>query len=63
MALTSILDAFADLPAFRALTEELSRRDGLTIVTDESPEAFRKVVAADITKWAAVVKAAGIVPE
>ena len=30
---------------------------------DASPEAFRKVVAADITKWAAVVKAAGIVPE
>jgi tripartite-type tricarboxylate transporter receptor subunit TctC len=38
-------------------------RDGLTIVTDQSPDAFRKVVAADITKWAAVVKAAGIVPE
>jgi tripartite-type tricarboxylate transporter receptor subunit TctC len=38
-------------------------RDGLTIVTDASPDAFRQVVAADITKWAAVVKAAGITPE
>jgi tripartite-type tricarboxylate transporter receptor subunit TctC len=38
-------------------------RDGLTIVTDATPDAFRDVVAADITKWAAVVKAAGITPE
>jgi tripartite-type tricarboxylate transporter receptor subunit TctC len=38
-------------------------RDGLTIVTDASPAAFRDVVAADIVKWAAVVKAAGISPE
>jgi len=38
-------------------------RDGLTIVTDASSDAFRQVVVADITKWAAVVKAAGITPE
>jgi tripartite-type tricarboxylate transporter receptor subunit TctC len=38
-------------------------KDGLTILTDPSPEAFRKVVAEDIEKWAAVIKAAGIQPE
>jgi tripartite-type tricarboxylate transporter receptor subunit TctC len=38
-------------------------RDGLTILTDPSPDAFRKVVAEDIEKWAAVIKAAGIQPE
>jgi tripartite-type tricarboxylate transporter receptor subunit TctC len=38
-------------------------KDGLTILTDPSPEAFRKVVAEDIEKWAAVIKAAGIQAE
>jgi tripartite-type tricarboxylate transporter receptor subunit TctC len=35
-------------------------RDGFDIVTDESPEAFRKVIAADIAKWGKVIAAAGI---
>ena len=38
-------------------------KDGLTILTDPSPEAFRKVIAEDIEKWDAVIKAAGIQPE
>jgi tripartite-type tricarboxylate transporter receptor subunit TctC len=38
-------------------------KDGLTILTDPSPEAFRKVVAEDIEKWGAVIRAAGIQPE
>jgi hypothetical protein len=38
-------------------------KDGLTILTDPSPDAFRKVVADDIEKWAKVIKAAGIQPE
>jgi tripartite-type tricarboxylate transporter receptor subunit TctC len=35
-------------------------RDGFDIVTDESPEAFRKVIQSDIEKWSKVIKAAGI---
>jgi len=38
-------------------------KDGLTILTDPSPEAFRKVIAEDIEKWGAVIRAAGIQPE
>jgi len=38
-------------------------RDGFDIVTDESPEAFRKVIQADIEKWAKVIKTAGIQPQ
>ena len=38
-------------------------KDGLIVETDATPEAFRKIVAADIDKWAAVIKAAGIQPE
>lgn len=38
-------------------------RDGMDIVTDESPEAFRKVLAADIEKWGKVIKAANITPQ
>lgn len=38
-------------------------KDGLTIEYDQSPDAFRKVVAADIEKWGKVIKAAGIQPE
>jgi tripartite-type tricarboxylate transporter receptor subunit TctC len=38
-------------------------KDGLTILTDPSPEAFRKVVAEDIEKWGAVIRAAGIQAE
>jgi tripartite-type tricarboxylate transporter receptor subunit TctC len=38
-------------------------KDGLTILTDPSPEVFRKVVAEDIEKWGAVIRAAGIQPE
>jgi tripartite-type tricarboxylate transporter receptor subunit TctC len=35
-------------------------RDGFDIVTDESPEAFRKVIQSDMEKWSKVIKAAGI---
>lgn len=35
-------------------------RDGMDIITDESPEAFRKVLAADIEKWGKVINAANI---
>ena len=35
-------------------------RDGMDIITDESPDAFRKVLAADIEKWGKVIKAANI---
>lgn len=35
-------------------------KDGFDIVTDESPEAFRKVIQADIEKWNKVIKAANI---
>jgi tripartite-type tricarboxylate transporter receptor subunit TctC len=35
-------------------------KDGMTIMTDPSPEAFRKAIAEDIVKWGAVIKAAGI---
>ena len=35
-------------------------RDGNEIVTDESPGAFRTVLAADIEKWGKVIKAANI---
>lgn len=35
-------------------------RDGMDILTDESPEAFRKALAADIEKWGKVIKAANI---
>ncbi len=38
-------------------------RDGMDIVTDESPDAFRKVLAADIEKWGRVIKAANIPPQ
>ncbi|HWM45481.1 MAG TPA: tripartite tricarboxylate transporter substrate binding protein [Xanthobacteraceae bacterium] len=38
-------------------------KDGLVILTDPSPEAFRKVVAEDIDKWGRVIKAAGIQPQ
>ncbi len=42
------------------LTEPDFARDGFDIVTDESPEAFRKVIQSDIEKWSKVIKAAGI---
>ena len=35
-------------------------RDGMDIMTDESPDAFRKALAADIEKWGKVIKAANI---
>lgn len=35
-------------------------KDGFDIVTDESPEAFRKVIQSDIEKWSKVIKAANI---
>ncbi|HWV52601.1 tripartite tricarboxylate transporter substrate binding protein [Pseudorhodoplanes sp.] len=35
-------------------------RDGMDIITDESPDAFRRVIAADIEKWGKVIKAANI---
>ena len=35
-------------------------RDGMDIITDESPDAFRKVLAADIEKWGKVIRAANI---
>jgi tripartite-type tricarboxylate transporter receptor subunit TctC len=35
----------------------------MDIITDESPEAFRKVLAADIEKWGKVIKAAKIPPQ
>lgn len=35
-------------------------RDGMDIITDASPDAFRKVLAADIEKWGKVIKAANI---
>jgi len=38
-------------------------KDGMTIITDASPEDFRKVIAEDIVRWGAVIKAAGIQPE
>ncbi|MGZ5897441.1 MAG: Bug family tripartite tricarboxylate transporter substrate binding protein [Xanthobacteraceae bacterium] len=38
-------------------------KDGLVVETDPTPEAFRKIVADDIDKWARVIKAAGIQPE
>jgi tripartite-type tricarboxylate transporter receptor subunit TctC len=38
-------------------------RDGMDIVVDQSPEEFRKVLAADIEKWGRVIKAAGIPPQ
>lgn len=38
-------------------------RDGMDIVTDESPEAFRKVLATDIEKWGKVIRAANIAPQ
>ena len=38
-------------------------KDGLIVATDATPEAFRKIVADDIDKWASVIKAAGIQPE
>ena len=38
-------------------------RDGMDIVTDESPDAFRKVLATDIEKWGRVIKAANIPPQ
>ena len=38
-------------------------RDGFDIVTDENPEAFRKVIKADIEKWARVIKASGARPD
>jgi tripartite-type tricarboxylate transporter receptor subunit TctC len=38
-------------------------KDGLTILTDPSPAAFRQVIADDIEKWGKVIRAAGIQPE
>lgn len=38
-------------------------RDGMDIITDESPDAFRKLLAADIEKWGKVIKAANIAPQ
>lgn len=38
-------------------------RDGMDIVVDQSPDAFRKVLAADIEKWGKVIKTAGIPPQ
>ena len=38
-------------------------RDGIDVVTDESPDAFRKVLVADIEKWGRVIKAANIPPQ
>jgi tripartite-type tricarboxylate transporter receptor subunit TctC len=37
--------------------------DGMDVVVDQSPEAFRNVVAADIEKWGKVIRAAGIPPQ
>jgi tripartite-type tricarboxylate transporter receptor subunit TctC len=38
-------------------------KDGMTVMTDPSPDAFRKAIAEDIVRWGAVIKAAGIQPE
>jgi tripartite-type tricarboxylate transporter receptor subunit TctC len=42
-----------------ALKEGIAK-DGFDIVTDESPDAFRKVIQADTEKWDKVIKAANI---
>jgi tripartite-type tricarboxylate transporter receptor subunit TctC len=46
----------------RPETVELLARDN-NIVVASSPEEFTTFIKAEITKWAAVVKAAGIQPE
>ena len=46
----------------RPETVELLARDN-NIVVASSPEEFAAFIKAEITKWAAVVKAAGIQPE
>jgi tripartite-type tricarboxylate transporter receptor subunit TctC len=38
-------------------------KDGLVIVTDPSPDTFRKQIVDDIDRWPAVIKAAGIQSE
>jgi tripartite-type tricarboxylate transporter receptor subunit TctC len=38
-------------------------KDGLVILTDPSPDSFRKQLADDIVKWTAVIKSAGIQAE
>lgn len=52
-------DAVLKALATDALKADFAR-DGFDIVTDESPDAFRKVIQADIEKWGKVIKAAGI---
>lgn len=52
----------ASLKVLAALKTDFAS-DGFDIVTDESPEAFRRVIQADIAKWDKVIKAAGIPPQ
>ena len=38
-------------------------RVGLTVATDPTPEAFRKLIAEEIAKWEVVIRDAGIAPQ
>ncbi|MGZ5852880.1 MAG: Bug family tripartite tricarboxylate transporter substrate binding protein [Xanthobacteraceae bacterium] len=55
-------DAIVKVLATDSMKADIAR-DGMDIVTDQSPEAFRNVLAADIDKWGKVIKTAGIPPQ
>jgi len=48
--------------ATEALKSDFAK-DGFDIVTDDSPDAFRRVIETDIEKWAKVIKAANILQQ